>query len=1366
MKKFTLILVGFLFFFANNSIAQKPTTPTGDHKHQTYKRCGTDEAIERQMQTDPEFRAMMQKREQDYQNYVKANGSNNFAALARTSVLTGPVTIPVVVHIVLPNPEIITDADVDYFINRLNLDFSGNNPDSTNAVAFYGVRGRSLMRFQLARRDPSGVYTTGIERKIGAVAIGGGEPQAIKNAATGGLNPWPFQQYYNLWVGAGGGLLGIAPAIGVGTAASDGVCVGYEAFSNSNCGYTIPAFNLGRTAVHEIGHNFGLFHTFSGCSAGADFGQLTSAGCTLPANLLAGSDDTPTQGTPTSGCPSGSVASNCAGVANPPGKMYQNYMDYTDDACYSMFTKAQVERMHYVLEFCRGGGYLTTQGHLPPAGFPTLDAAAMAVVSPGGSELIGCTPFSYPAPACPGTFLPKVRIENRGSSTINSITVALSINAVVVATQTFTALNIATYKNRVVTFTAAQNLVTGANAIVYTLSAPNGGTDLVSTNNTASTSVTVGAPVASPVVQGFATATFPPAGWSLNQISGTGNWARVTTTGRTDLTSAKFDNYNYAAGTTSSLTSPSLTFANTFNAASVTFHYAYQSYVDAGTPAESLQDELDVQVSTNCGVTWTSLWRRVAGQLITATPRSAGTAFSGNPVSQWTANPINVNLTPYLNQTIQIRFVAKSDFGNNLYLDDINISGSNLPPNDASISAINTPLSAFCGSGFTPQVVVRNNGSATLTSVVVFSGVGVGTANPATYINQAFTGLSVPSGGTTTLTLNPVTGLVNGNFNFKSYTNLPNGLADAVASNDTLAKPFTANVATTTFPVVQTFETAWTGTATAPIPGAGWTVLNPNNNFTWGRSTLAARTGIASGMIDNYNGNNPGQLDYIVAPLVNFVGRDSAYVTFDYAYKLYAAADTDTLELVISTNCGTSWTSLWKKGGQELATAPGTAGAAFTPTATQWVNANVDLMPYVTAGGVYIALRNRNDFGQRLFIDNINIVGKTLPNNDAQLASIVVPGAEVCETSPTVSVTVRNGGKLVLNSVSAGYNIDGGANTTQVFTLTPPIPVGGSRTISFTTRPTLALGARVIRAFTFGPNGVPDENLLNDTLTKAFTVIQPIPAPLTEGFDGTTFPPTNWAFTEAPVNVTKWVRTTTASTNGIASAFMQNFNATAVAANSLDYLHTPHLSVAKADSVFFKFDVSAASRQYPGSTSTALDTLDVQATIDCGNNWVSVYKKWGENLQTINDPNATYTVSFVPNNANQWRTDSVNLTSLIAAGGNIRLRFLNTSNNGNNVYIDNVNLYSKNLSATLKTNGFVIAPNPVKDVVVLQHYLAPTNLRGVGFYNAAGQRLMYQSFNGNADSFLPFNISRFAAGIYSVKVEYTNKTVTQRIIKL
>ena len=81
-------------------------------------RCGVDEMIQQRLQTDPVFRAHYEEGLRQYEQSLQNSNSRT----AWTTTLTGPVTIPVVVHIVLANPNIVTDADVLYFINRLNVD--------------------------------------------------------------------------------------------------------------------------------------------------------------------------------------------------------------------------------------------------------------------------------------------------------------------------------------------------------------------------------------------------------------------------------------------------------------------------------------------------------------------------------------------------------------------------------------------------------------------------------------------------------------------------------------------------------------------------------------------------------------------------------------------------------------------------------------------------------------------------------------------------------------------------------------------------------------------------------------------------------------------------------------------------------------------------------------------------------------------------------------------------------------------------------------------------------------------------------------------------------------------------------------------
>src|SRR6185503_2835789 len=111
------------------------------------------------------------------------NGNYRFETIA---------TIPVVVHIVLTNPWLVTDADVQGQIDRLNLDFSGLNPDSTNAgVYFTAFRGHSQIQFCLAKRTPGGQLTNGIERLASSTGSDLGQAiDPIKHAVLGGLDVW------------------------------------------------------------------------------------------------------------------------------------------------------------------------------------------------------------------------------------------------------------------------------------------------------------------------------------------------------------------------------------------------------------------------------------------------------------------------------------------------------------------------------------------------------------------------------------------------------------------------------------------------------------------------------------------------------------------------------------------------------------------------------------------------------------------------------------------------------------------------------------------------------------------------------------------------------------------------------------------------------------------------------------------------------------------------------------------------------------------------------------------------------------------------------------------------------------------------
>ncbi len=255
------------------------------------------------------------------------------------------ITIPIVVHVIHNGEAVgtgrnISQAQIQSQIETLNEDFrrrvntNGFNSDS---------RGADIeIEFCLAQFNPQGQRMT----EFGIDRVNGNRTNWTRNDIEGSLKPttsWDPNKYYNIWVldfaAQDDNLLGYAqfpsssnlsgiPA-GGGAASTDGVVINYANFGNSQKGsFSIlrAPYNLGRTLTHETGHWLGLRHIWGDAACGDDF-------CA----------DTPTQASESRGCQKGRIS--CGGA-----NMVENYMDYSDDACFNIFTRDQKTRMRTVME--------------------------------------------------------------------------------------------------------------------------------------------------------------------------------------------------------------------------------------------------------------------------------------------------------------------------------------------------------------------------------------------------------------------------------------------------------------------------------------------------------------------------------------------------------------------------------------------------------------------------------------------------------------------------------------------------------------------------------------------------------------------------------------------------------------------------------------------------------------------------------------------------------------------------------------------------------------------------------------------------------------------------------------------------------
>lgn len=797
-------------------------------------------------------------------------------------------------------------------------------------------------------------------------------------------------------------------------------------------------------------------------------------------------------------------------------------------------------------------------------------------------------------------------------------------------------------------------------------------------------------------------------GWreatGLNPASGTSGWVNsaVLQTGWFGTETAKINLFQ--AAKKDWLISPPF---NPVAGTVVRFKVAVTN--DASPLIDSMgsDDSLIVKISTNCGQSWSKLtWYTKDDEL------------TNQLLSQ------NLNLSGYAGQTVMLGFYATEGTVNDLndydvHLDDIEVLVPS--PTDLGVTQITIPVSE-CGvpASLNLKVSVYNNGTQTQTSIPVSY-----TLNGQTPVSETFTG-SIAPGATSEFTfVNPTAFTTPGQYTLSAWTTLA---GDVNTVNDS-----TKNVRATRMPdlLPLTTFTGFTGTNLSTVY-PGWkeqTGLNPTGTFSaWTSSSTAQTTALGSNTA-RVNLFGATQKEWLVSAPFN--PGTGMFVKFKVAVTNTGSATADimgsddSVNVMVTTNCGQTWTRLHSF---TVANALTNQLTGQLVSLAGYEGQTLRLGFFATEGSV----NNTNDYD--FHVDDIEVL---VPSpTDLGVTGMTVP-ASTCgvPASWSLQVKVYNNGTQVQTSIPVSYSVNGQTPVSETFT--GNLAVGGSSVFTFTNPVTTSTaGIHRIAAWTTLSG---DVNTGNDSMkVQATRMADNFPLASFTGYNGTNlataFP--GWEEKAGLVptgTVSDWLNSNTVQTTSLGSltAKVNLFDL-----NNREWIISPPFNPISGAVLKFRVavtDFNTAATETMGTD----DTVHVMVTTDCGLTWSKI---------------KSYTAAS--GLTNQLSDQSVALPNF--AGQTIRVAFFATDGTVNNVndydfHLDDVTIFNSTETEepASSTGRTVLYPNPAGNRIYIRK--SSGNSR-VSIYAMDGRCVLSGGAMAEATE-TGLDVSMLAEGIYRVKIE-------------
>ncbi len=338
--------------------------------------------------------------------------------------------------------------------------------------------------------------------------------------------------------------------------------------------------------------------------------------------------------------------------------------------------------------------------------------------------------YTMPAYSCSNSIVPTVSVMNQGPNAITALTITPIIDGVgqtpfnwtgSLASMTGTNIALGNYA-----------AAAGNHTVNFNISGVSGGDVNTANNSKTGNTALIQTYFPGPVMEAFPTNPFPPANWFMVNADAGATWSRNGSAGFNGAGAAKYDFFNNGTvGDADDLFVPPTDLTGV-TAPMMSFDVAYAQY-------SSENDKLEVKVSTNCGQTWTTAFSKSGSVLKTVNAQTS--AFTPNNASQWRAETFALPAAAANNANVLVKFVATSAYGNNLYVDNVNISQNTIGMKTNNPSNFNVILYPNPSSEMTNLDI--NSKGATKGTIVIYNAIGQVVYSSETQVDAGYNNVKI-----------------------------------------------------------------------------------------------------------------------------------------------------------------------------------------------------------------------------------------------------------------------------------------------------------------------------------------------------------------------------------------------------------------------------------------------------------------------------------------------------------------------------------------------------------------------------------------------------------------------------------------------